>query len=253
MRWPGFRKVRRQVCRRITRRIATLDLEGLDAYRELLREDEAEWRVLERLCRVTISRFWRDRGTFTALEELVLPDLANRVTASGEERLDVWSCGCASGEEPYSLAILWTERLQPRFPAIDLRILATDLDLHLLQRARRGVYPQGSVKEQPTALTSAAMEPQGSDLLIAERLREPVSFALNDVRDGVPAGPFHLILSRNLVFTYFDEELQLEVGHRFVDALHPNGALVIGGHESLPSGLCRVEAWPDAANVFKRI
>jgi chemotaxis protein methyltransferase CheR len=253
MRWPGFRKVRRQVCRRITRRIAALDLDGLDDYRRRLADDPDEWRVLDRLCRVTISRFWRDRGTFTALEEVVLPELADRLTATGGERLDVWSCGCASGEEPYSLAILWAERLQPRFPTLDLRIFATDLDIHLLQRARRGVYPRGSVKELPADLAAAALEPRGGDLRITDRLRGPVSLALGDVRDGTPAGPFHLILCRNLVFTYFDEELQLEVGGRLIDALCPYGALVVGGHEMVPADLERVETWTGAANVFRRI
>lgn len=252
MRWPGFRKVRGQVCKRIARRMAALGVDGLDAYRDRLVEDPEEWHVLDRMCRVTISRFWRDRRTFASLENVVLPALASSVASPGESRLDVWSCGCASGEEPYSLSILWTTRIQPRFPTIELRILATDLDLHLLQRAMRGVYPSGSVREPPEELAASGMASHGNDFRVADEARESVIFAQHDVRAGVPGGPFHLLLCRNLVFTYYDDELQLEVGRMLVDALHPGGAVVIGGHEQLPDGLAGLEPWPDAPCIARR-
>ncbi|MFP3941442.1 MAG: CheR family methyltransferase, partial [Thermoanaerobaculia bacterium] len=102
MRWSGFRKVRRQVCRRITRRMGELGLRSLREYRERLEAEPGEWRELDRLCRVTISRFWRDRGTFRTLEETVLPALAGAALETGNATLEAWSCGCASGEEAYT-------------------------------------------------------------------------------------------------------------------------------------------------------
>lgn len=253
LRWPGFRRVRGQVCKRVARRLADLGLDGLDGYRDHLGEDPREWRVLDRLCRVTISRFWRDRGTFATLDRAILPELASRAATAGGDRLAIWSCGCASGEEPYSLAILWAHRVQPRFPTLELRILATDLDLHLLRRGVRGVYTGGSVRELPAELATAGLEAQGRAFRVADHVREPVSFAQHDVRSGAPGGPFDLVLCRNLVFTYFDDDLQLEVGRRLVEMLRPGGALVIGGHEELPHGLAGLEPWPGAAHVFRRL
>lgn len=237
LRWAGFRKVRGQVCKRIARRMAELDVRGLDEYRALLASMPDEWRVLERLCRVTISRFWRDRGTFEALAEAVLPALAGSAVRSGQRHLDAWSCGCASGEEPYSLSILWRQRLAPRFPGLRLRVLATDVDLHLLQRAGRGVYPDGSLRELPGDLKSAALEPADGECRVAERYRTPLLRVQHDVRTEPPGGPFHLVLCRNLAFTYFDRDLQRRVAERLAAALHPGGALVLGSHEELPEGI----------------
>lgn len=269
MRWGGFRKVRRQVCRRLGRRMAELGVGGIEEYRERLDAEPDEWRELDRMCRVTISRFWRDRGTFRALEETVLPALAHAAVRAGDEHLDAWSCGCASGEEPYSLAILWHERLRPRYPGLRLRILATDLDLHLLRRAGRGVYPEGAVRDLPEELAEAALDPvppsaanrsaepaSGSakrELRVADRYRPYVHRVRHDVRDPAPAGPFHLVLCRNLAFTYFDEELQQTVAAHLAETLHPGGALVLGSHEELPTGAPDLHPWLPEASIYRRV
>lgn len=95
-RWPGFRKVRRQVCKRIDRRIGKLKLPGPAAYREYLEQVASEWDVLDQFCRISISRFYRDRRVFDHLRDTVLPELADAAMASGESVLRCWSAGCAS-------------------------------------------------------------------------------------------------------------------------------------------------------------
>ena len=240
----------------IGRRIAALGMDGLEDYRARLTGDEAEWRVLDRMCRVTISRLWRDRETIASLGTTVLPALATTAAASGAMCVDVWSCGCASGEEPFTVSILWHDRVARRFPDLGLRILATDVDLHLLHRARRAVYPVGATRDVPAEVAAAALEPMGGgggEVRVKDRDRAGVYPVQSDVRDGVPGGPFHLILCRNLVFTYFDETLQREVGSRMVEDLHPGGALVLGGHETLPDGFGGVGPWPRLDCVFKRM
>src|ERR687895_1262085 len=117
LRWEGFRKPRRQVCRRLRARIGELGLDGVAAYRAHVEARPDEWRVLDRLCRVTISRFYRDRGVWEALRGELDPR-------------SVWSAGSASGEEAYTAALVWPEAT----------ILATDADLALLERAARGCY-----------------------------------------------------------------------------------------------------------------
>ena len=92
----------------------------------------------------------------------------------------------------------------------------------------------------------------GEDVRVRNRDRDVVHRVLSDVRDGAPAGLFHLILCRNLVFTYFDEKLQRSVAERLVESLHPGGALVLGGHEALPKGRLGLDLWPDAPCTYQR-
>ena len=105
--WPGLRRVRKQVCKRLNRRIGELGLSGLVAYREYLCCHPEEWQVLDSLCRVTISRFYRDKRVFDVLRFEILPSLARRALTDGEKEVRCWSAGCCSGEEPYTLQILW--------------------------------------------------------------------------------------------------------------------------------------------------
>ena len=233
LRWQGFRKVRRQVCRRVSRRIAEVGLSGADAYRAYLERNQEEWDVLPGLCRVTISRFWRDRPVFEALRDVVLPALGPTVSA--------WSAGCASGEEPYSLVLAAAEA------GIEIHIVATDVDPALLERARRASYGESSLRDLPGDLRARAFD----DGRLRPKYREPVEFLQHDVRHGAPGGSFDVVLCRNLVFTYFADELQLEVGRHLVRSLHAGGALLVGVHEGLPEGLNELEPWPPARGVYR--
>src|SRR5512147_509372 len=126
LRWPGFRRVRRQVCRRVARRMRELGLAGGDAYRARLEADPAEWQRLDALCRISISRCFRDREVFAALGARVLPALAERARAAGRRELRAWCAGCASGEEAYSVAALFAGTVAPAAPGLSLAVLATD-------------------------------------------------------------------------------------------------------------------------------
>jgi len=254
MRWPGFRKVRRQVCRRIRDRIFEMGLEGPEAYRSHLHEDPREWEHLATLCRVTISRFHRDRGVFRFLSSEVLPSLAEEVARGGEgSRLRAWSAGCASGEEPYTLAILWRLDSPSTPPDVKLRILATDVDPVVLDRARRASYPSGTLRELPDALIERAFEPVGGEFRLGPAFREGVEFREADLRRELPDESFHLILCRNLVFTYFDENEQSRILSGLLERLERGGGLVLGAHETLPEGRWPLEPWAPSEPVFRRI
>ena len=97
LRWKGFSNVRGQVKKRIARRISALGLDDAAAYRARLEADPAEWRRLEALCRVTITRFYRDRGVFEALEAHVLPELVRAARERGQRSLQAWCAGCCGG------------------------------------------------------------------------------------------------------------------------------------------------------------
>jgi chemotaxis protein methyltransferase CheR len=216
LRWEGFRKPRRQVCRRLRARIGELGLDGAAAYRAYLEARPDEWGLLDRLCRVTVSRFYRDRGVWEALRAELEPRR-------------VWSAGCASGEEAYTAALVW--------PAAE--VLGTDADPALLERAARGCYAESSLKELPAELRASGLD----DGCVRPHVRSRVTFACHDVREEPPGRGFDLVLCRNLVFTYFEESLQLEVAKTLAGALAEGGTLVVGAHEALPGGLDELEPW----------
>ena len=235
-RWPGFRKVRGQVCKRVGRRIGELGLENTGAYRSYLEAHGDEWAVLDGLCRITISRFFRDRGVYEILGGEVLPGLARQCASAGESVIDVWSAGCGAGEEPYSIAILHRLSDNTDLRGAGIKVLATDSDNHQLARARTAVYPVGCTMDMPAELRDAAFDKLGEDELhLRDTCRKDVDFVLQDLRQAMPKGTFHLILCRNLAFTYFVEETQREVLAGLHDRLRPGGYLVIGAHERIPA------------------
>ncbi|MHC4548581.1 MAG: CheR family methyltransferase [Planctomycetota bacterium] len=227
LRWRGFRRVRRQVCRRIRRRCRDLGLPDLAAYRAHLESEPDEWPRLDALCHITISRFFRDRRLFDLLAGEVLPALAAQ-----QEKVRCWCAGCASGEEPYSLALAGH--------GLPLEILATDRDPTMLARARAARYGPSSLKGLPDAWRERAFTADGA---LRPEYRENVRFACEDLRAQMPAGPFQLVCCRYLAFTYFDDALQREVLDGLRGRLGPGGLLALGRHEQLPDheGFTRYE------------
>jgi chemotaxis protein methyltransferase CheR len=181
----------------------------------------------------------------------VIPGLAQRANARGVDALDVWSAGCASGEEPYTLAIMWQLALAPRFPALDLRILGTDLDDVVLARARRGCFAASSLRELPDRWRASAFDSDHHVSRVRNEFRHAVTFVRHDVRDAAPAGMFDLILCRNLAFTYFDDDRQRATAARLAGALRPGGGLVLGSHETLPAGVAEFEPWHPAERIYR--
>jgi chemotaxis protein methyltransferase CheR len=249
LRWPGFRKVRRQICKRVQRRLVDLGLGDLPAYRGHLEQHPEEWPVLGRLCHVTISRFYRDRGVFQYLEQEVLGRLAARAQERGDTALRVWSAGCGSGEEPYTVALVWHLAVAAQFPSLDCRILATDAYSELIDRGREACYRATSLKDLPPAWREHCFEKRQDQFRLLSPYRESVQFVVHDIRTEPPSGLFDLVLCRNLAFTYFQPALQLEVAERFHSCLRARGALVIGGHESLPADAPGFEVWSEGFGV----
>jgi chemotaxis protein methyltransferase CheR len=230
MHWPGFRKVRHQVCKRVKRRIDALGLNGFASYRQRLEADPQEWLILDQYCRITISRFFRDRAVFESLGGSILPTIAERAR-SERRQARCWSAGCASGEEPYSLRIAWN--LAVRGASDALSIIATDVDEALLGRARDGCYGRTSLREIPPELTSQAFVPVGSRFCVRPQYREGIKFLKQDLRSEAPPGPFDIVFCRNIAFTYFVPVLRQKVLAIIADSLISHGFLVVGTHEEV--------------------
>jgi chemotaxis protein methyltransferase CheR len=235
LRWQGFRRVRRQVCKRLHRRLRTLGIDDLDTYRTYLDSHSEEWHRVDEMCRITISRFYRDRGMFDALARRVLPELCDRARRDGRRTLRCWSAGCGAGEEPYTLSILW--HLEDVGCAdMTLNVRATDSDPHQLARAETACYAASSLKELPTPWRQLAFERRDRRYCLRQCYRRDVTFTCEDIREAAPDIDFDLILCRNVALTYFAEPLQSRVLDRLLARLKPGGVLSIGRHESLPPG-----------------
>jgi chemotaxis protein methyltransferase CheR len=251
LRWQGFRKVHGQVCKRLKRRVRQLGLEGFDAYRKRLEADPKEWSAIDELCHITISRFFRDSRVFEVLSQRVLPEIAARA-AAGQRPARFWSAGCASGEEPYTLKIIWDLAVATDFPASCV-IVATDIDDAVLERTRKGCYSRGSLRELPEAFIAGGFDQRNDLFCIRSRHKEGVSFVHQDLRAVVPDGLFDLILCRNIAFTYFEAPLQRKVLNRLIEHLAVPGYLVIGTQERLPEGLDRLVPLPEPPQIFIRL
>lgn len=251
LRWSGYRKVRRQVCRRLARRLADLQLRDFAAYRQRLEADPAEWQALDDCCHITISRFFRDRRVFDILRARVLPDVAGRATREGRDAR-IWSAGCASGEEPYTLKILWDLEIARSYPCVPLSLVATDIDAGVLSRAHQGLFEATSLRELPPRFVEEAFDRTDNRYSVRARFRQGINFLVQDLRAQMPDGPFDLVLCRYLAFTYFAEPLQIRTLSRILSQLLPGAYLVIGTHERIPDHDFDLAPLNGAPQIFRK-
>ncbi len=235
-RWDGFRKPRNQVLSRIRNRISELELSGgFGEYRKYLEKHPEEWKTLDKLCDVTISKFFRDRKVWEQMRDEILPNLFD------DKSVSIWSIGCCNGEEAYSLAVISDQLTMNRDRQVnsaEIKILATDRNEQVLNRATKGRFPAGALKEMTDEEISKYFreidDESEDDYQVEERLKEYVDFEKRDIRESFPDQTFDLVLCRNLVFTYFTEERQVQ----FLEKLNPHmaggGFLVVGSNESFP-------------------
>ncbi|WP_455204955.1 CheR family methyltransferase [Kaarinaea lacus] len=252
LRWPGYRKVRNQVCKRLSRRLRLLQLNTFSDYQLYLRQHTQEWQQLDSLCRISISRFYRDKNVFEMLYQRLLPQLVKSLYDENHN-IRCWSTGCARGEEAYSLALLWHQYKQQTSSQVTLRILATDADAQQLQWAQDACYSFSSVKDLPAELRHIGFSQQQDRYCLKPHFKQQVQFQQHDIRSPLPANDFDLILCRNLVFTYFDINLQEQILQNLLSALNVSGYLIIGAHESLPVKPECLQAENNSKMIFRKI
>jgi chemotaxis protein methyltransferase CheR len=251
MKWSGFRKVRRQVCRRVDRRIGELGLKDIGAYRDYLDRNAPEWQFVDTCCRIPISRFYRDRAVFDRLRDEAIPTLLDEAERRGDDGFLCWCAGCAAGEEAYSIALIWRLGLDTGARSLPLRLIASDIDAHQIERAERGCYRRSALRELPVGWVERGFRKVDEEYCLRPEFRRGVEFVVDDIRTSMPAERFHLLLSRNLVFTYFDEKLQRQILGRLVERLRPGGVLVVGVHERLPDDVSpELQACPSRRGMY---
>ena len=252
LRREGYRKVRRQVCRKIQNRIGELRLSGYAAYRDYLESHPNEWNTLDTFTRITISRFFRDNQSWQALAGEDLPLLAR--AAHNEQRiLRCWSAGCASGEEAYSLALVWHHWVSEKIPGQQIEIIATDIDEHMLQRATDACYPGGSIKELPESLLRQSFRKTEGMYCLDHSICEMVSFLQQDIRRTMPEGPFDIIFCKNLVGMYFLRAKAVDLFKEITGRLTGGGILLTGNHEPVPiADLPDMTSYKPGLNIYRK-
>ncbi len=229
LQWRPFQ--RKGIKRKVERRITQIGLSNFEEYSLSVKRDSDERLLLSKLLTVTISRFFRDKEVFETLHQSVIPSLLKE---EDRKELRIWSIGCASGEEPYSLALLWEDKFQQTWPQVCLSILATDVDEKMLVRAKEGRYKNSSLKEVPEEIVKIFFKREGEFYIVDPNLREGVAFERHDILGEEPFWEMDIVFCRNLAFTYFSKESQIKVLKKIAFSLKEKGYLVIGKDECLP-------------------
>jgi chemotaxis protein methyltransferase CheR len=214
--------------RRIAARIRALGLPAADAYIDNLQNNPAEQETLLATLTIHVSHFFRNPSTFAVLERQVLPELLQRARQS-KSKVRVWSVGCSSGEEPYSVALLCRELMREKDL---LSIIATDLSSEILQTAKQGRFLASRLMEIPAETLKASFYQDGEFFRLQESIRRTVRFFRHDILIDPPFYRADLILCRN-VLIYFSREQQQKILCKLAETLLPGGYLVLGRAETL--------------------
>ncbi|OAN50554.1 CheR family methyltransferase [Magnetospirillum moscoviense] len=215
--------------RRLDKRKSTLGITTPDAYQALIRKDPGELDTLQHLFLVSVSSFFRDCQSFHVLERALAGALADKPDG---EPFRMWVPGCASGEEPYTLAIILAELMRVTGDRRPIAITATDLNPDALATAREGLYRKTAFKEVEDSLRDRYFHPRGQHYEIDPAIKACVTFERRDVLAGPPPSGLDLVSCRNLLI-YMKSHLQDDLVKLFHQSLRPQGLLFIGQSESL--------------------
>ncbi len=226
---------------RLARRIRQRGLNSFDDYCHLLNQqgnDEATEFV--NAITTNLTSFFRENHHFEYLKNSVFPELIKKNSRSRKVR--VWSAGCSTGEEPYSIAICVSEQMP--IGSWDIKVLATDLDTNVVAHAKRGVYQDDRIEsiDEGRSRKWFLRDANGSEVRVKRSLQELITFKpLNLLERWPMKGPFDVIFCRNVVI-YFDKETQRKLFNRYADMLAPGGYLFIGHSENLHKVCNRFES-----------
>jgi len=221
---------RSSLMRRVDRRMMAVDLDDYDDYRDYLEVHPGEFAYLFNTILINITSFFRDPEAWTYLVDEVIPRIVER--RGEDETIRVWSVGCASGEEAYTLALLFAEAMGLDDAVTHLKIYATDVDEDALAHARQGGYSPEHVEPIPDDLRDTYFELDGGRYVIHGELRRCVVFGRHDLIQDAPISRLDLLVCRNTLI-YLNAETQSRVLARFHFALNPNGYLFLGNAEML--------------------
>lgn len=216
------------IIRRLERRMSINRLNSLDKYLLLLSTDDHEKDVLYREFLIGVTRFFRDEGAFEFLKDHVLPEIMSK----DKKTVRIWSVGCSTGEEVYSIALLIRDFIDTFNLSTEVKIFATDIDKTAIEIAGQGVYAESVVSDIDPVLLSKYFIKKDNTYQISESIRKMVIFATHNVLKDPPFSKINLIVCRNL-FIYLKPDSQFKVLNMFYMSLASKGILFMGTSEAL--------------------
>ena len=225
----------RCIRRRIAKRLRVCQITDFESYLSRLDMDRDELDTLLATISIHVSHFFRNPDTYRILEQKILPDLCRQARAAGRTKLTLWSAGCASGEEPYSLAMLVDDLATTD---LDIHVIATDISNPVLETARSGLFDATRLKEVPPAVLEKYFQAENGRYQLIERIRDKVEFLQHNIMTASNYPAADMILCRN-VLIYFTRSEQERILSRFATELPEHGALILGRSETITGHIRR--------------
>ena len=223
---------------RLGNRLKELNLKNFGEYYYYLRFDANRRAELPKLFEVITTNetsFYRNPPQLQVFQEVVLTQELEKLRKAGTRKLRIWSAGCSTGEEPYTLAMILHEVLKSEISLWDIKITANDLSEAVLHAARRGVYSEYALRTTPQDIISKYFKKDGANFHVDPKLKNLISFGHINLSDRTMLRRLersHIVFCRNVII-YFDDGMKQQVIESFYDNLLPGGCLLIGHSESL--------------------
>jgi len=214
---------------RLKERLRTLDTESPATYLNLLKKDKDETKYFLDAITTNLTRFFRNQAHYDTFINHVIPDLVEYKKPKGSHKIRIWSAGCSTGEEPYTNAMVLSEHLPPGW---EIEVLASDLSLKSLMKAKEGYYPASRVNGIPENYLSKYFDPRDDGYQVKESIRKLVKFDYHNLKFDSGQKNLDIVFCRN-VLIYFDEAAQKNVIDHFWDSMTAHSYLFIGHSESL--------------------
>jgi two-component system CheB/CheR fusion protein len=228
--FTGYKRT--SLARRVNRRMAQVGIASYAEYIDHLQANSEEFVALFNTILINVTSFFRDPEAWDYLRSEVVPTLL--AERAPDDPVRIWSAGCASGEEAYTLAMVFAEAVGPERFRQRVKIYATDVDEDALAQARQASYLESDVERLPEELLGQYFEPQGKHFVFRKDLRRSVIFGRNDLVQDAPISRIDLLVCRNTLM-YFNAETQAKILGRLHFALAPRGLLFLGKAEMLLS------------------
>lgn len=214
---------------RLKERLRDKKLDSVDEYYKLVISNREEMKVMLDSVTTNLTRFFRNQPHFDALINYVIPNVLEDKKKTGSHTVKIWSAGCSTGEEPYTLSMILKDILPPGY---DFQIIASDLSLKSLMVGKQGFYPTARVDGIPPKYLSRFFTKTDTGYQANKELMSPIRFDYHNLKNDNGIRNMDIVFCRN-VLIYFDEPAQFRVVTHFWNALGPHGYLYIGHSESL--------------------
>lgn len=214
---------------RLKERLKKAELDSINAYYDLIKKDTEEMKILLDSVTTNLTRFFRNTAHFQTFEHYVIPDLIEHKKTRADKKIRIWSAGCSTGEEPYSLAIMLKELLPPDITG---EVTASDLSLKSLMTAKEGFYPEIRVSGVPERYLKQYFDEKGKGYQIKDEIKSMVKFDYHNLKNDSGLRNLDIVFCRNVII-YFDDVAQQAVIDRFWESMNNHSYLFIGHSESL--------------------